>query len=118
MRPPEPRPRRPRRQLREKRIEAEIIRGLGMLGFWVTKTSQPGKPVGMTVGIPDLYAAHPVWKLRLWIEVKAGNNTPTAHQLEWHAMERAAGGTVVVAYSMGDVLGELRRLGAPIEGTR
>lgn len=102
------------RHLREKQVEADIIRALKMLGFGVTKTSQPQRARGMTRGIPDLYAVHERWQIRLWIEVKAGDNGPTPHQLAWHARERAAGGHVVVARSLGDILQELVRLGLPL----
>jgi hypothetical protein len=104
----------PRRQLREKAVEQDIKRNLETLGFFVSKTSQPGKPVGMTLGIPDLYAVHARWRLRFWIEVKEGGNKPTLHQLAWHQEERAAGGTVLVAWSWGEVLDEIIRMGAPI----
>lgn len=102
-----------RRRLPEKQIEADIIQALRRMAFKVTKTSQP-RPSKVTIGIPDLYASHPHWKVRLWIEVKAGKNVPTPAQLAWHQEERDAGGVVLVAYSVTDVLNELRRLGAPI----
>jgi hypothetical protein len=97
----------------EKAIEANIIRALRTLGFAVTKTSQPRASM-ISRGVPDLYACHPVWQIRFWCEVKRPGQRPTAHQLAWHAAERAAGGTVVVATSVADVLLELGRLGAPI----
>lgn len=103
---------RPKRRL-EKSIEAEIIKNLKAIGFGVTKTSQP-RPSMLTRGIPDLYAAHPTWGLRVWIEVKAEDNKPSAYQLAWHATERAAGGTVLVAWSWGEVQAALQALGAPI----
>jgi predicted signal transduction protein with EAL and GGDEF domain len=97
----------------EKSIQWDIVRALRTLGFAVTETSQR-RPSGVTVGIPDLYAAHPVWQLRFWCEVKRPGQRPTAHQRAWHETERAAGGTVLVATSVADVLLELGRLGAPI----
>lgn len=87
---------------------------LKAMGFGVTKTSQYGKPRGMTEGIPDLYAAHPRWGMRIWIEVKAGKNKPSPKQLEWHAAERAAGGVVIVAHGVDELVVELKKLGAPL----
>lgn len=98
----------------EKHIEADIIGALRTMGFAVTKTSQP-RPSMLTRGVPDLYAAHPRWGLRLWIEVKRPGEKPTLHQVAWHRSERLAGGTVLVADSVGAVVEALRKMGAPIE---
>lgn len=97
----------------EKHIEAEIIYNLRTLGFMVTKTSQP-RPSMLTRGIPDLYAAHPKWGVRFWIEVKRPGKAPSVWQRVWHQIERDAGGSVIVATSTGDVLDHLRGLGVPI----
>jgi hypothetical protein len=97
----------------EKSIEADIIRALRDMGFLVTKTSQP-RPSMITRGVPDLFAAHPRWGLQLWVEVKRADGQPTAHQRAWHATVRMAGGNVLVARSVADVVTELGRLGAPI----
>lgn len=97
----------------EKMIERDIILALRRLQFGVTKTSQP-RPSMVTLGIPDLYAHHPRWGIRLWIEVKAPGNKPSDTQAAWHQAEREAGGVVLVAYSVADVVDELRRLGAPL----
>ena len=35
-------------------------------------------------------------------------------QAAWHAVEREAGGTVLVVYGVADVLDGLQRLGAPL----
>lgn len=118
MRAPMTRPRkRPAPELRdtrlEKEIEAEFITNLSDLGFKVSKTSQP-RPSMITRGVPDLYASHARWQIRLWIEVKAGDNGPSLHQLAWHKAEREAGGLVLVAWNWPEVTEELRRLGAPI----
>lgn len=98
---------------REKEIEAEIIKNLKTLGFGVTKTSQPRSSM-ISRGIPDLYCSSSRWGIRLWIEVKAGNNEPSFDQLVWHSQERAAGGNVLVAWSWMEVFDELIRLGAPL----
>ena len=89
------------------------MEALRRMGFGVTKTSQPRASM-VTEGIPDLYARHPRWGLRVWIEVKAGTNRPSAVQTAWHAAEREAGGTVLVVWSVEDLIRELKALGAPI----
>lgn len=75
----------PLRRQPEKKIEAEIIAGMQTLGFAVTKTSQP-RPSMMTRGVPDLYVQHPLWKIRLWIEVKTPTGKLSQHQVAWHAL--------------------------------
>lgn len=98
----------------EKRLQHQIRRALETLGFDVTSTSQPQRAM-MTAGIPDLYARHPRWKLRLWIEVKTPRGRVRPAQAAWIEAERAAGGHAIVARSLGDVLDALRAAGAPIE---
>lgn len=101
----------------EARVQRSIVRALETMGFFVSKFDQGFRRDGstrQTRGIPDLYAVHQGWELRLWIEVKAGSNRPTPHQEAWHQKVRAAGGTVVVAWSLEDVLEALQELGAPI----
>lgn len=98
---------------REKEIEAEIIRNLRALGFRVSKTSQPRASM-MTEGIPDLYVVHERWRLRFWVEVKAGRGRPSPAQLAWHRAEREAGGHVLVAWNWSGVQAELLRMGAPL----
>lgn len=99
----------------EKQVEADIIEALQTLGFSVVKLSQAQRPVGMTEGTPDIYARHLAWQLRVWVEVKRprGGRVSLA-QLAWHAAERAAGGAVVVARTVGELVKELKALGAPI----
>src|SRR5690606_34125804 len=98
----------------EKRLQQQIRRALEMLGFDVTSTSQPQRAM-MTAGIPDLYARHQRWRIRLWIEVKTPKGRIRPAQAAWIEAERAAGGHAIVARSVGDVLDALRELGAPIE---
>lgn len=105
---------RTRRASPEKRLQHQIRRALETLGFDVTSTSQPQRAM-MTAGIPDLYARHPRWKLRLWIEVKTPRGRIRPAQAAWIEAERAAGGHAIVARSLDDVLTALRELGAPIE---
>jgi hypothetical protein len=99
---------------KEKDVEAGIVRALRTVGCDVTKTSQPRASM-ITAGVPDLYVQHRAWRLRLWVEVKRDEKAkPTQHQLEWHAREREAGGAVVVAWSVEQVLGALVEMGAPL----
>lgn len=100
---------------REKAVERDIVRFLGALGFVVSKTSQPQKPVGMTKGLPDLYATHPDWQLTLWIECKRPGGQPTEAQEAWHRTARDAGNLVLVADSVEAVTEYLIEHGAPLE---
>lgn len=113
MRGPQVKPPRTR-QHPEKAIEADLITALRRMGFRVTKTSQPRASM-VTPGIPDLYAVHPAWGLRVWVEVKAPGGKVSHAQAVWHEGERAAGGTVLVIRSVGELVEELRALGAPIQ---
>ena len=98
----------------EKAVQAAVTAALRAMGFAVSDLSQPRASM-QTPGIPDLYAQHPGWGIRLWVEVKARRGRTSAAQDRWHDAERRAGGTVVVARSAGDVVDALRALGAPIE---
>lgn len=91
----------------EKDLESRVIAELRRRGWCVTKLSQPQKPVGMTEGVPDLYAVHPGLRRRLWCEVKAPGGRLRPKQKAWHAKEREAGGDVIVVWSMRDLLDEL-----------
>lgn len=97
----------------EKEVEHAVDQALLQLGFDVTRISQ-ARESNQTPGIPDRYARHPRWGLRVWIEVKAGRNTLSRYQKAWHAAERAAGGHVLTVWSVEDLLIGLRALGAPI----
>lgn len=103
----------------EKAIQAEIVRNLRSLGFFVSTFSQAQR-AQMTAGIPDVVAMHRTWKVKVWIEVKRPTRRNekgggcTCEQLQWHANARECGENVVVAYGWADVLTELRRLGCPI----
>ena len=103
-----------RRAAPEKRLMWRAKRELEKLGFDVTLFSQPFRAL-QTRGIPDMYIRHPRWKIRLWIEWKAGKNKTTPHQAAWIAAENAAGGHAIVARSLCDVLDALRQAGAPID---
>jgi len=97
----------------EKGVEHAVDQALLQFGFDVTRLSQ-ARASKQTPGIPDRYARHPRWGLRVWIEVKAGTNTLSRHQKAWHTAERAAGGHVLTVWSVEDLTIGLRALGAPI----
>lgn len=99
----------------EKAVERDIMRALETLGFDVVKMSQPQRAI-CTPGTPDLYARHPAWSLRLWVEVKSARGYVSPHQRAWHESERACGGIVITAWSVADLIAGLRAAGAPIEG--
>jgi hypothetical protein len=88
-------------------------RALEQLGCDVTLFSQPFR-ARQTRGIPDMYVRHPAWRVRLWVECKAGRNLATPEQREWGRREVDAGGCWIVARELGEILDALRGLGAPI----
>lgn len=99
----------------EKAIQAEIVKNLRALGYFVSTTSQAQR-AQMTAGIVDVIAMHPRHGIA-WIEVKRPTRRNTKHggcspdQLAWHAAARECGQTVIVAYGWGDVADELARQG-------
>ena len=106
----------------EKDIEADVIRVLTAVGYRVTKTSQHGKPRGMTEGVPDLYAMHPGVPYSatqgpphaIWVEVKSAAGRLRDSQVRWHRDAAACGVTVIVARSAADLVAPLQALGIPI----
>lgn len=102
-----------RRQAPEKKIMWAIKKNLERLGFDVTLFAQPFR-ARQTRGIPDMYVRHRRWKVRLWIEVKAGKNKPNPFQAQWLATEKLCDGQCMIARSTDDVLAELKRIGVPI----
>ncbi len=112
MRPTEPTKRR-RRCRPEKEVQRDVVQALRNLGFEVCDLSQPRHTM-LPLGLPDLYVRHPLWQLRVWIEVKAEDGKASLHQRLWHAAERGAGGNALVVTGVADLVGELKALGAPI----
>ena len=102
-----------RRGAPEKRLMWRAKRELEKLGCDVTLFAQPFR-ARQTRGIPDMYVRHGRWRIRLWVEWKAGRNDVTPHQAAWLAAEREAGGHAIIARSVDDVLRALREMGAPI----
>ena len=93
----------------EKEIAGEIIRALRGVGFQVSSTQQT-RASRQTIGMPDLYASHAAWSLRLWIEVKRPSGKTSPAQQEWHDAERAAGGTVIVVTSAADAVRQIEEI--------
>lgn len=96
----------------EKQTQREIRRALIGLGFEVNDLTQPRRTM-MPPGLPDLYARHPRFG-RFWIEVKSARGYLSNHQRAWHAAERECGGTVLVCWSVDDLLDGLRGAGVPL----
>lgn len=101
----------------EATVQRELVHCLEHLGFFVSKFDQGYRQDGstrQTPGIPDLYALHAGQEMSVWVEVKAGSNTPTPHQEAWHEEARAAGENVVVAWCVDDLISGLQDAGFPI----
>jgi hypothetical protein len=98
----------------EKTVQNHVKQAARALGFCVSDLSQPRRTL-QTIGLPDLYLAHPVWRRRFWVEVKRPGGKVSAAQQAWHAVERDAGGTVLVVYGVADLVAGLQALGAPIQ---
>jgi hypothetical protein len=96
----------------EKTVQWEIVQALRLLGFDVSSFSQPRASM-QTEGIPDLYARHEAWGLRIWIECKRPGGKLSFEQQAWHAAERAAGGIVLVATGATDAVEQIARLREP-----
>jgi hypothetical protein len=95
----------------EKQVAWDIVQALRLIGFDISSTQQ-SRASRVTVGIPDLYATHAAWGLRLWIECKRPGGRVSKAQQAWHDAERAAGGIVLVATSAADALRQVERLRA------
>ena len=95
--------------MKEKQIQQDIRAALLMLGFDVTSFSQPRATL-QTMGIPDLYARHMAWGLRVWVEVKTKTGKLSLDQKVWHEIERAAGGIVLVARSAKDAIDQIAEI--------
>lgn len=87
-------------RLSEKKVEAQIISLYRQFGVWVVKTSQPQKPQGMTIGIPDLRCYFrrndPASILTWWHEVKGYRKQPSKGQREFHETVRSFNEEVIV----------------------
>jgi hypothetical protein len=91
-----------RRLAPEKQVQADIVSNLQLLGFVVSSFSQARASM-QTEGIPDIYAAHPGWRVAFWCEVKAGKNDLTPAQVAWADVHRRSGIEVIAAWSWSDV---------------
>lgn len=101
-------------------VQVPIARALETLGFDVTQLSQPQRVIA-TAGVPDLYVRHARWGIRAFIECKRPDQRSKVRggcsvaQWAWHQSEREAGGVVILAYELVDVIAELKRLGVPVQ---
>lgn len=99
----------------EKAVDADVMKALSTLGFEITRLQQSRRS-RQTEGVPDLYASHAGWKIRVWLELKGTDGTVDPEQAAWHRAERAAGGTVLILRAPDHVrhlLAGLREMGAP-----
>lgn len=89
-------------RLSEKKIEAMVMSLYRQVGIDVVKTSQPQKPAGMTIGIPDLRCYFrrndPDSIITWWHEVKSwkSRKRPTPGQIKFHEMVRSYNEEVIV----------------------
>lgn len=88
----------------ESEIQDAIRLALTACGYHVSTTSQRRKS-GQTIGLPDLFACHPVHRRFAWLEVKRPGEQPTRSQREWHDTVRAAGCPVHVVHSAQEAIG-------------
>jgi hypothetical protein len=96
--------------MKEKQVEGYIIEAIYALGGAVDKFSQPRNTM-QTPGIPDLRAVFPDARMAVWLEVKAGKNTPSPHQQAWLTRECLIGSPATVVYSISDLLWALVQFG-------
>jgi hypothetical protein len=97
----------------EKTVQQHVKQALASLGFHVSDLSQPRRTM-QTVGLPDLWAMHPRWRLALWIEVKRPGGKVSLAQSAWHQVARDAGVHVLVVWGVADLVEGLKALGAPL----
>lgn len=103
----------------DRRLEKELARRLDsdlrQLGFHVSSTSQL-RASGQTIGLPDRYVMHPVWRIAAWLEYKrpTGGRVSRA-QRAWHHVAQQAGVPCFVVGNAHDLVLALRALGAPLQ---
>ena len=91
---------------REKEIEGYCIGFLEQLGFEVWKTSQYGKPKGMTPGLSDLIAFG--YGMCLFVEVKTRTGRQSKDQRAFQKAVEKNGGVYLMPRSL-DELREMAR---------
>lgn len=67
-------------------------------------------------GTPDRFCIYR--GLCVFIEVKAFGNSPSPEQLEAHQRIRSAGGIVITAYSIDDVIKAFKEIDSQLESRR
>ena len=101
----------------EQDLVNQILDYLKLRGVWAIRVNSGGRQVDgangkayfikfAPPGTPDILAC--AGGCFVGIECKLPGNEPTPKQLECHAQIRRAGGVVIVAYSLEDVMWELR----------
>lgn len=93
----------------EKAIAGEVVRALRQVGYHVSSTQQ-ARASRQTEGMPDLFVAHPAWRIYAWIELKTQKGRCSPAQLAWHAAVLASGCPVLVVRGAADALGQLNAL--------
>jgi hypothetical protein len=93
----------------ERTVAGEIVRELRAVGYHVSSTQQT-RASRQTEGMPDLFVAHPAWRVHAWVEVKRPGEKPTKVQREWHETVRASGCPVLVCESAYDALTQLEAI--------
>lgn len=102
-------------ELTEKDVQRQVKKVLALYGFTVSDFSQGYRPGGrrhgttrQTKGIPDIYAQHPILKVRLWIEVKRPGGKVSPDQAAWAATETASGGEIWLIDSVDKLIADLK----------
>lgn len=108
----------------EAKVKSAIKKYLISVGFWPAGAKQPEDcrgwfymPVsnGMGVhGIPDFVCCYR--GRALYIEAKAGDEQPTPNQEQRHVEISAAGGYVVVANDVSQVIDVIKKIDGDIDG--
>lgn len=95
--------------MKESAIAGQIVSELRRLSYHVSSTQQT-RPSRQTEGMPDLFVAHPAWRIYAWMEVKRPGETVPKHQREWHESVRASGCPVLVVTGPFDAVEQLNAL--------
>jgi hypothetical protein len=115
----------------EERVQRDVEKSAVQLGFHVFALDQGYRPqhcrhcggdlgkgasgTRQTAGLSDLYLVHTAKRLSVWVEVKAGANTPTDAQSAFLVEVRRAGAHAFPAWCTSDLLWGLHAAGFPIQ---
>lgn len=102
---------------RETTLAALITVWLRGLSYEVYSTQAGGnRPTRQARGLPDLFVAHPAWRIFAWVEVKTPeafrkrDHGRSADQLAFHEAVQAAGCPVLTVCSVTDAQNQLDAL--------